>query len=325
MLFVNRQIHLVRYPDGMPTPDDFVVVDAAMPAAGPGEILVRVTALGLDPFPRLRMRADSRVGPPLPLSQVVEGRGVGIVIASNHADFGIGDGVAAETGWQAYCAVPGANAQKLDLGLGPIERHLSTLGPSGLTAFFAVERVAPQPGETLVIAPAAGSVGVLAGQLAKAAGTRVIGMVASAAQADFVVRSLGFDAAFTSAEQVTEPVDCFIDGVGGALHDAMVGKLALRARVLLLGFIAAYNEAAPPSYGAALPILFKRATVSGFLLADHAADFDRARAAIVAALAADTLRPVEAIHHGLASTPAAFADLFGEPLPGKQIVRLEIP
>lgn len=320
---MNRQIHLIRYPDGMPTPGDFVEVAAPMPVAGPGEILVRVAALGLDPFPRLRMRADSRVGPPVPLNQVVEGRGVGIVIASNHDDFSIGDGVAADTGWQDYCAVPGADAQKLDLELGPIERHLSTLGPSGLTAFFAVERVAPQPGETMVIAPAAGSVGVLAGQLAREAGARVIGLVASQAQADFLVEALGFDAAFTSVDQLAEPVDCFIDGVGGALHDAVVGKLALRARVLLLGFIAAYNQAAPPTYGTALPILFKRATVSGFLLADHTADFGHARAAIAAALAAGTLSPVEAIHHGLTSTPAAFAGLFGEPLPGKQIVRLD--
>jgi len=320
---LNRQIHLIRYPQGMPTPGDFIETDAPMPVPGAGEILVCVTALGLDPFPRLRMRADSRVGPPVPLNQVVEGRGVGTVVASNHDDFSIGDSVAADTGWQAYCVVPVANAQKLDLGLGPIERHLSTLGPSGLTAFFAVERVAPQPGETIVIAPAAGSVGVLAGQLAKAAGARVIGLVASPAQADFLVQSLGFHAAFTSADQLAEPVDCFIDGVGGALHDAVVGKLALRARVLLLGFIAAYNQPAPPSYGNAVPILFKRATVSGFLLADHAADFGRARTAIAAALLAETLKPVEAIHHGLASTPAAFAGLFGEPLPGKQIVRLE--
>jgi NADPH:quinone reductase len=122
---------------------------------------------------------------------------------------------------------------------------------------------------------------------------------------------------------IDEPVHGFIDGVGGLLHDAVVQRLALHARVILLGFIAAYNEATPPVYGSALPILFKRALVSGFLLADHAADFGRARTTLAAMLDAGTLRAVETFHHGLAGTPAAFAGLFGEPPPGKQIVRLE--
>jgi NADPH-dependent curcumin reductase CurA len=322
---MNRQIHLVRYPDGTPAPGDFAEVGAAMPVAGPGEILVRVACLGLDPFPRLRMRADSRVGPPLPLNEVVDGRGVGIVIASNHPDFAAGDAVAGDTGWQQFAVLPAASVQRLDLRLGPIERHLSTLGPSGLTAFFTAETIAPRPGMTVAIAPAAGSVGVLAGQLLRAAGARVIGLVASPAQADFLTGQLGFDAALTDPAAIDEPVHGFIDGVGGALHDAVVQRLALHARVVLLGFIAAYNQAAPPLYGGALPILFKRALVSGFLLADHAADFARARTALAAMLDAGTLKPVETIHAGLSATPAAFAGLFGDPPPGKQIVRLEHP
>ena len=320
---MNRQIHLVRYPTGLPQAADFADVGTAMPVAGPGEILVRVECLGLDPFPRLRMRADSRVGPPLPLNAVVDGRGVGIVVASRHPDFTPGDAVAGDTGWQAFASLAGSLVQRLDLKLGPIERHLSTLGPSGLTAFFTTETIAPRPGMTLLIAPAAGSVGVLAGQLARAAGARVIGLVASQAQADFLTGRLYFDTAFTDATMIDEPVHAFIDGVGGALHDAVVQRLALHARVVLLGFIAGYNDAAPPVYGAALPVLFKRATVSGFLLADHVADVDRARTSLAAMLDTGTLQPVETIHHGLAATPAAFAGLFAEPPPGKQIVRLE--
>lgn len=320
---MNRQIQLVRYPSGLPQPSDFAEVSATMPVPGPGEMLVRVECLGLDPFPRLRMRADSRVGPPLPLDTVVDGRGVGIVIASNHPDFAAGDAVAADTGWQQFAAIPGAAAQRLDLAFGPIERHLSTLGPSGLTAFFTCEAIGPRAGLTLAIAPAAGSVGVIAGQLARAAGARIIGLVASAAQADFLTGQLGFDAAVTDPARIEEPVHGFIDGVGGALHEAVVAKLALHARIVLLGFIAGYNDAAPPVYGTALPLLFKRATVSGFLLADHAPDFARARTALAAMLDDGRLRPVETLHAGLAATPAAFAGLFGDPAPGKQIVRLD--
>lgn len=320
---MNRQIHLVRYPDGAPAPTDFAEVSAAMPVAGPGEIVVRVECLGLDPFPRLRMRADSRVGPALPLNAVVDGRGVGIVAASNHPDFKPGDAVSGDTGWQQFAKLAGATAQRLDLDLGPVERHLSTLGPSGLTAFFTAEMLAPRPGMTVAIAPAAGSVGVMAGQILRAAGARVIGLVASTAQAKFLTSKLDFDAAFTDPKMIDEPIHGFIDGVGGALHDLVVQQLTLHARVVLLGFIAAYNDAAQPVYGGALPILFKRATVSGFLLADFCGDFARARAALAAMLDTGRLQPVETIHQGLAATPAAFAGLFGEPPPGKQIVRLE--
>jgi NADPH-dependent curcumin reductase CurA len=319
---MNRQIHLVRYPQGSPSVADFAEVAAPMPVAGDGELLVGVACLGLDPFPRLRMRADSRVGPPLPLNQTVEGRGVGTVLASNHPDFVAGDAVAADTGWQQFAVVPAASVQRLNLALGPLERHLSTLGPSGLTAYFTTQAIALAPGKTLAIAPAAGSVGVIAGQLARAAGARVIGLVASEAQARFLTETLGFDLALTDPAAIEEPVNAFIDGVGGALHDAVVARLALHARIVLLGFIAGYNDASPPVYGAALPILFKRATVSGFLLADHAADFASARAELARMLDDGRLQPVETIHHGLSATPAAFAALFGEADPGKQIVCL---
>ncbi|MBB6227923.1 hypothetical protein FHS79_002104 [Polymorphobacter multimanifer] len=323
----NLQVQLVRYPEGTPAPEDFALVDAPMPAARPGELLLQVEWLGLDPFPRLRMRSDSRVGPPMPLGAVVDGRGLATVVGSDDAAFPLGTLVAAETGWQQFTALPAAKVQRLPDYAGPASHHLSTLGPSGLTAFFTAELAAVLPGQVLVIAPAAGSVGVVAGQLARAAGARVIGLAASAAQCDFLRQSLGFEAATTDpAELATlapDGVHGFIDGVGGALHDVVAAHLALQARVVLLGFIAAYNDAAPPRYGSALPILFKRARVQGFLLADHMHDAPRALQRLAAALADGSLRAVETIHQGLAATPAAFAGLFADPAPGKQIVRLD--
>ncbi len=323
----NLQVQLVRYPDGSPAREDFALVETPMPVAGAGELLLRVDWLGLDPFPRLRMRADSRVGPPMPLHAAVEGRGLATVIGSDDAAFPVGSLVAAETGWQQFTALPAAKVQRLPDYAGPASHQLSTLGPSGLTAFFTVELAGVQRGQTLVIAPAAGSVGVVAGQLAQAAGARVIGLAASDAQCDFLRQSLGFDAATTDATDLAalapDGVHGFIDGVGGAPHDAVAAHLALHARVVLLGFIAAYNDAAPPRYGSALPILFKRATVQGFLLADHLHDAPRGLERLAAALADGSMRAVETIHHGLAATPAAFAGLFADPAPGKQIVRLD--
>lgn len=327
---MNRQVHLVAYPDGPPEPGCFRLVEADEPRAGEGEALVRVTHLSMDPFPRLRMRADSRVGPPLPLDRVVDGRGVGFVEESHDPSLKAGDLVAGDLGWQARVALPAAKLQKLDATLGPPERHLSTLAPSGLTAFFAAEKLATDT-KTLVIAPAAGSVGALAGQIARARGARVVGVVSGAAQARFLRDELGFDAAIESgdadadalAEACPDGVDAFLDGVGGPLHDAVMARLNVHGRVLLLGFIAGYNDAEPPRYGSALPVLFKRASVEGFLLADHQARFGEALRGLKALLDAGSVRSVENVWRGLTRAPAAFASLFADAAPGKQIVQVE--
>ena len=325
---MSREVHLVDYPESAPEPRHFAVVDVAELAPGDGEVLVAVGHLSMDPFPRLRMRADSRVGPPLPLNRAVEGRGVGRVIASRYAGFAEGDLVAGELGWRERAVVPGAALQPLDAALGPPERHLSTLGPSGLTAFFCAERLA-RAGETLVIAPAAGSVGALAGQIARGRGARVVGLVSGERQRRFLLDELGFAAAVDHADPdaladaCPDGVHAFLDGVGGAVHEAVMARLAVHGRVLLLGFIAGYNDFEPPRYGAALPILFKRASVEGFLLADHQARFDEARAVLAAMIDTGALRPVETIWHGLSQAPAAFASLFADAAPGKQIVAIE--
>lgn len=325
---MNREVHLVAYPEGLPEPRHFALVEAEDAAPGEGEVLVAVSHLSMDPFPRLRMRADSRVGPPLPLNAVVDGRGVGVVIGSRAPEFVAGDLVTGDLGWRERAVLPGTGLRKLDAALGPPERHLSTLGPSGLTAFLAADRLA-RPGGTLVIAPAAGSVGALAGQIARARGARVVGIVSGERQARFLTHELGFDAAVDHADPdalaaaCPDGVDAFLDGVGGALHDAVMARLSVGGRVLLLGFIAGYNDAAPPVYGSALPVLFKRATVEGFLLADHAERFGEATAALTRLLDTGAVKPVENIWRGLSRAPEAFASLFRDAAPGKQIVQVE--
>lgn len=321
-------MHLIAFPEGLPEPRHFALVESDNPTPSEGEVLVAVSHLSMDPFPRLRMRADSRVGPPLPLNEVVEGRGVGFVVESRAPGFAAGDLVAGDLGWRTHAAVPGAGLQKLDAGLGPPERHLSTLGPSGLTAWLTADRLAT-PGRTLVIAPAAGSVGALAGQIAQARGARVVGVVSGERQTRFLIQELGFDATVDRAEPdalatvCPDGVDAFLDGVGGALHDAVMARLNVGGRVVLLGFIAGYNDAASPVYGSALPVLFKRATVEGFLLADHQARFGEAMAVLTGLLDTGALKPVENIWRGLSQAPAAFASLFGDAAPGKQIVQVE--
>lgn len=326
---MSFEVVLVRYPgDRIDPAADFSLRECSCPNPADGEALVEVTHLSMDPFPRMRMRMDSRVGPAMKLDHFVEGRGIGRVLESRHANLKPGDWVTGELGWRTHSAMRGDQLMPVDIMLGAPERHLSVLGPSGLTAYFAMSAGRPEVGDTVVIAPAAGSVGVLAGQIAKQSGARVVG-IGSASQCLSLTRELGFDAAVDHAHLSDElsaacpnGVQLFLDGVGGPTHDAVLSAMTPRGRVILLGFIAGYSEG-PQPYGSMLPILMKRLQVEGFLLADWRKRFGEAQAQLAEWLHTGAIRAVENIWEGLEQAPAAFAALFGNAPPGKQIVRLQ--
>lgn len=318
-----RALCLARYPQGTPQPADFALAELPDPVPGPSEVLIEVTHLSMDPVPRLRMQERPPMGPPMRLGAPVEGRGVGRVLRSEDPAFAPGDIVVGELGWQSLVALPAARLARA-LGGRP-QDHLNALGPTGLAAWFVVDALAPGAGETMLVAPAAGGVGSLVCQMAKARapGVRLVGSAMSGSQATFL-EGLGVEPIAPDAPwSRSEGIDIFVDGVGGAFHDRMLAALNPRGRVLLLGFVSEYGAGDPPRYGNALPVLMKRARVEGFLLADHMDRAAEAREAIARWLAEGTLVPAETVHHGLASAADAFAGLFADSPPGKQIVELE--
>jgi len=318
-----KALCLIRYPEGAPQPGDFELRELPVPVLGEGEVLVQVTHLSMDPMPRLRMQVRPPMGPPMRLGAPVEGRGAGRVLQSNHPDFVPGDMVLGELGWQSLSVH--ASARLVRVEGGRPQDHLNALGATGLAAWFVVDALAPQGGETMLVAPAAGAVGSLVCQMAQvcAPGVRMVGTAVGAKQAAFLeglaVKPIAPDADFIEAGGI----DLFVDGVGGAFHNRMLAGFNPRARVLLLGFVSAYGEEGLPRYGNAAAILMKRVQMEGFLLADHMARADEARASISRWLNDGTLRPAETIHVGLASAATAFAGLFADSSPGKQIVELE--
>ncbi len=318
---MSREVRLVRYPRGAVTAGDFAVVDTAVPVPGDGEVRIEVAYLSMDPVVRTRMTATPSMGPPLRLGAAMPGRGVGRVVASRCAALPVGTAVYGELGWRETAVLPAASLDPLPPGDAPLHHHVNALGPTGLAAWFVVERVAPRSGETVFIAPAAGAVGSLAAQLALGRGARVFGTGVGAVQHDYL-RGLGVEPV-DPADDMPPGIDAFVDGVGGALHDRVVARLNPRARVVLLGFLSDYDRDGPPRYGSMGPVLLQRARVEGFLLADHMAHADEARAALAAAIAAGLLVPGETIWQGLDSAPHAFTALFGAAGPGKQLVKVK--
>lgn len=114
----HRQIRLAARPVGLPKEGDFRLVEAAVPEAGPGEFLVRVVYLSLDPYMRGRMSDARSYVPPVALGEVMEGGGVGEVVVSKHPRFAVGDIVEGRLGWQEYAVSAGKNFGKMLVRVG---------------------------------------------------------------------------------------------------------------------------------------------------------------------------------------------------------------
>ncbi len=142
-----------------------------------------------------------------------------------------GDYVVGGFGWQLYSAVPGKGLLKLDPAEAPLSTALGVLGMPGLTAYVGLSEIGrPQKGETVVVSAASGAVGAVAGQLAKQAGARVVGIAGGADKCRFVEAELGFDAAIDHRTADLDAaldracpngIDVYFENVGGAVQQAV--------------------------------------------------------------------------------------------------------
>lgn len=322
---------LARVPDGVPTPDDFDLVEQPRRPLAEGQVRVRVVTLSLDPYLRStlggRHLGDAPVGP----GDVVPGRAVGEVVESRCAGVPVGSTVLAETGWRAEAVVDGTAVTPLDVPAGvPLSAALGALGMPGLTAYAAhVRHLRPRAGATIVVGAATGGVGAVAGQLARLAGARTVAVVGSARKAAVATERLGYDAAVRRGDGLDAALaQACPAGVDGYLHlgdqptlDVVMERLAVGARVSLCGLMDQYNGAALTRLRAGA-VMAARAEVHGMVVHDHhdlaAEHVERVGALLVSG----ELVTVEDRCAGLAQAPAAFARLMGGANVGKVLIDL---
>jgi NADPH-dependent curcumin reductase CurA len=185
--------------------------------------------------------------PPVTLGDVMRSSGIGEVIESQHADFKIGDRVMGMMGWKEYHLSNGAGLNKVAAPL-PDDAVLSVFSLPGLTATQGLYSIGkPKSGETLVVSGAAGSVGSIVGQLAKANFLRVIGVVGSGVKADCIVNELGFDGAINYktdnlaeklAELTPSGVDVYFENTGGPIQHHFFERMNAHGRIVVCGLIA---------------------------------------------------------------------------------------
>lgn len=171
----NRQWIYQMRPEARLEPRHFRWRTAALPQPAPGEVLVRVQVLSVDPSQRVWMAGPS-YRPMLQPGEVMASYAVGEVLASCSPDFAPGDRVEGDLGWQDFCALPASALRKRDKAR-PIEEIVGVLGITGTTAYIGLLEIGqPRPGEQVLVSGAAGAVGSIALQVARKAGCRVVGV-----------------------------------------------------------------------------------------------------------------------------------------------------
>ncbi|KRB86373.1 hypothetical protein ASE00_06585 [Sphingomonas sp. Root710] len=334
---LNRQVLLVRRPQGAPRHEDFRVVDSPLPIPSKGELLLRNLYLSVDPYMRGRMndRLDS-YAPPYALGAPPGGGTVARVMASHRNDFAEGDLVVVpDGGWQTYVVSDGMGLRRLPADMAQPSQALGVLGMTGFTAWWGLTAIGkPRAGETLVVSAAAGAVGSVVGQAGRLLGCRVIGIAGGTDKCRYVVDHLRFDACVDYRapdlkgqleRAAPEGIDIYFENVGGAVREALWPLLNNDARVPVCGLISGYNGMTGGSgevHDLLLSLILKRIRLEGFINADHLDDFPAFEAQVRGWLDAGELHAPETIVEGLEEAPAAFIGLFEGRNTGKLVVKL---
>lgn len=327
----NRQITVAEIPKGALTPENFTLIEDEMPTPGENEALLRVILMSIDAANRSWLqgatyRAAVKQGDAMPTYAVCE------VVESNSPKLSAGDIVAAEATWSDYITAPAHKVMKMP-PVPKLSHLMSVYGVAGKTAYHGLMSIGrPEPGQTVLVSAAAGSVGGYVGQIAKALGCRVVGIAGGQEKCDWVMDQFGFDACidyradglFKSIRAACpDGVDVYFDNVGGEILETALNLMNERGRVVCCGAVSQYESTAPTG-PRNLPgaVVVKRLLMQGFIVTDFADDDPKAIRALQTLIDAGKLKVTEDIVHGLENAPAALIGLLNGDNKGKRMVRV---
>lgn len=337
MSVTTRQVLFKRAPQGLPRLGDFEIADAALPAPGSGEILVKGLYLSLDPYMRMLMSGGWQFrGGSMTPGQVMIGRVLGEVRESNNPDYRPGEHVVGSFGWQTWAVSDASNVEfkvvaKDDISL---SAYLGACGSNGLTAWTGLKLVGePRAGETVLVSAAAGSVGSAVGQIAKSMGCRAVGIAGGEEKCRIVREEFGFDACCDYkrgdlrgqiSAAAADGVDVYFDNVGGEMLDTILTLLNKHARIPVCGVLSQYNAEGEPYGVKNTRLIFdKSLRLQGFLVSQYRERWAEGRAELESLVASGALRYRETIADGIDHAPEAFVGMLQGHNLGKQLVALE--
>ena len=333
-----QQVVLKQYCDGAPKLEDFDLVSKDLPIPNEGQFRVRHIWNSVDPGTRSRLSGGDSYAAALPLGKPIDGFSVGVVEASENADYPEGTKVFCAGGWRTHTIQTGKgfigaipDAVKLPLSL-----WIGVLGVPGLTAWFGLKSVAKfQAGDRVLVTSAAGPVGATAGQLAKAGGAeQVVGIAGSDAKCQWLVEEAGFDAAINYktipdldaaiSEAMPKGVDVLFDNVGNAMVNRVLPKMRMNGRICISGQVADYNLTPEQTPGIVNTkgFITHRVMMQGLVVFDFAREFPTALNEMATLIAKGELKLKEERFEGLDKMPEAFCGLFRGENFGRRVVQV---
>ena len=236
-------------PSGRADESSFSWVEFPMPELQDGEFLAKTECLTMTPANRKHWYEGRIVG----------SASVARIVESKHPDYRVDQYVySLKGGWSEY-VWSGYNPDsdkkalfgQLDYDIVeplenlPVSTLTHVLGASGMTAYFGLYEVGePRPGETIVVAGAAGTIGSLLCQLAKLSGLRVIGIAGGDKKCNWLMDDIGIDGVIDyksedvgqrMAELCPGGMDIFFDNVGGDILNMALLNMAVGCRVVICG------------------------------------------------------------------------------------------
>jgi NADPH-dependent curcumin reductase CurA len=328
----GAEIQLASRPRGWPTAENFTLARVTVPPPSEGQVLVRNLFMSVDPYMRGRMNDVKSYVPPYQVGQPLEGGAIGEVVESRADGVKQGQIVLSNRGWREYFVAEPRELRIVDPAIKPLSLYLGALGMPGMTAWVGLKLAELKSGDRLFVSAAAGAVGSVAGQLAKARGAFVVGSAGSAEKVAMLTRELGFDAAFDYkagdvrrqlGTAAPEGIDVYFDNVGGDHLEAALWSMREHGRIIVCGAISRYNDEAPlPGPRNLFLMVTRRLTMKGFIVLDWARETPAFLAEVAPLVASGQVKTKETVVDGLASAPQAFLDLLRGGNVGKMVVRL---
>lgn len=223
-------------------PEVLELVETDVPEPGPGQLLVKVTAAGVNFIETYQRSGVYPVN--FPLTPGSESAGEVVSVGPAVTDFSIGDRVATAEGAASYAEYTIVDADKaLPVPDGVSDQVAAALPLQGMTAHYLINSTFEvKPGQTVLTHAGAGGVGLLLTQLLKAKGARVITTVSTEAKETLARQAgadevLGYEGLVPNIKELTggTGVDVVFDGVGKATFDDSLASLRIRGTLVLFG------------------------------------------------------------------------------------------
>ena len=334
-----KQWVLAKRPIGLATVEDFRLEEVPIPNIEEGQALVKTLYLGVAPVMLRYMNNETEFERPLHIGDVMHGRGVGRVVESKCDAFKVCDIVQSILRWREYAVIQDEpyylthTMHNTDLNL---SYGVGALGMNGFTAVLGMRDIcAVQPGDTVLVSGAAGSVGSMVGFIAKTLGAKtVIGIAGGEKKCRLLTEQLGYDAALDYKspglyekidKYLPEGIDVFFDNVGGELLEEVLGRINRRARIAICGRISEYLI--PPEQYHRPRNLYriglKDAKMEGFFIYDYAKNHHEYEHQMAQWIREGKVKPYEDISVGIEHMPHALISLYEGTNGGTRMVRVD--